>query len=631
METVIGIIVLILIIYGIINYWPLILICLVIGIIIYSVSKIKNKKLALEEQRRIDAENARLAEKAERERQEQEAKELEEQQLSDWLHKKLKPAINALARINVDIPEEELEVKHEPTLIMNAVPEYDKNKVALCQKELSRLKNEAMAKKTKYVSYIAVFEEEFTSAVKSFENVIIETLEKCREWDFLKELYGLVHLSLYQLYFLTQDNEYLQPAITAYRFLYCQTFCLLCDISVTKNYGSVRVPFDNENDLQSQASIIEEKERKIQDSISSIEINPKDKFNVLSTCFYTEMCADAEYIMWYYAKKKPFDTNKFERACKVYHCLSGWGLDTIIVNGKTDEQYPLSELIARIYVKKELGGEAMVESDKKIISDWIDREIHKYEENDEINCSDGQRLASALAWMGLYHIELDVLKQLVQNKVQLDENVQERLTFLSEGGTSSIKVYDVLKTDKFMFDSSSESWSEKDISICFRNIKMKKIIFNYSLVLSAWKKTIPLTSGQKLSNDQLYANFEEMVNDFDGEVKFKRINAKAVDLSNLEFTNAVLFTFTSERNRCVDILFHCEKFGRNLNITILILFTPNENLSLEEMEKYAIAIKSNTYVNSFRESILQVIDDTLKEKISVYENFSQKTNNVMFE
>lgn len=628
MDIVIVLIILGLIIYGIVNFWPLILIALAIGIIVYIVSGNRKKKRALEEQRRIDAENARLAEEAERERKKQEAIKLEEQQLSDWLNKKLKPTIKALLSVDVEIPPNDMEITDKP--VLDAVPEYDENCVISYQKELDNLKNEAKSKRTDYVNYTAVFEKEFSSAVKSIEDEISEILEKCKKWDFTGELYGILYHDLYKLYFLKKDNDYLQPALTAYRFFYCQMFCLLCDISVIKDYGSIKIPFDDETELQCKKSIIEEKERKIQESVSSIEINPKDKFSSVSVCFYTEMYSDAEYIMWYYARKKPFDTNKFEHSCKVYHYLSGWGLK-VTGSRRAEEQYPLSELIARIYVKKELGGETMVESDKKIISDWIDGEIHKCEDNGEINCSDGERLASALAWMGLYHIELDVLKQLVKNKVQLDKTVQERLTFLSEGGTSSIKVYSVPKTDNFMFDSSSETWNEKDISICFRNIKMKKLSFNYSLVLSAWKKTIPLTSGQTLSDKQLYANFEEMVDDFDGEVRCRRINAKAVDLSNLEFEKAVLFTFTSERNRCVDVLFHCEKFGKNLNITILTLFTPDDSLSLEEMEKYAVAIKSNTYVSSFRESILQVIDDTLKEKVSVYGDSAPKNNKVVFE
>ena len=69
-----------------------------------------------------------------------------------------------------------------------------------------------------------------------------------------------------------------------------------------------------------------------------------------------------------------------------------------------------------------------------------------------------------------------------------------------------------------------------------------------------------------------------------------------------------------------------------MNITILTLFTPEEGLTLEEMEKYALAIKSNVYVNSFKESILQTVDDMLKEEVTIFDDDSSSSeNNTMFE
>ena len=52
---------------------------------------------------------------------------------------------------------------------------------------------------------------------------------------------------------------------------------------------------------------------------------------------------------------------------------------------------------------------------------------------------------------------------------------------------------------------------------------------------------------------------------------------------------------------------------------------------IEEMEKYALAIKGNVYVNSFQESILQTVDDVLKEDTSIYEDDSSTKNNTFFE
>ena len=104
-----------------------------------------------------------------------------------------------------------------------------------------------------------------------------------------------------------------------------------------------------------------------------------------------------------------------------------------------------------------------------------------------------------------------------------------------------------------------------------------------------------------------------------------------MNLGNAVFPDATLFTFNSLRNRCVDILFYCEKFGRNLNITIYTLFTPDAQLDFEDMEQNCLAIKENMYVESFRESILQVVDETIKVKQTVYEDDDAPRKKMVFD
>ena len=84
--------------------------------------------------------------------------------------------------------------------------------------------------------------------------------------------------------------------------------------------------------------------------------------------------------------------------------------------------------------------------------------------------------------------------------------------------------------------------------------------------LGAYEMDKDIAAGKwtKISRNQLFEAFQELVDDFDGEVFCERRNAAAINLSNVEFPNAVLFTFKSLRNRCVDIHIYCEKFGRNL-------------------------------------------------------------------
>ena len=181
------------------------------------------------------------------------------------------------------------------------------------------------------------------------------------------------------------------------------------------------------------------------------------------------------------------------------------------------------------------------------------------------------------------------------------------------------------------FDSSTPEWTNKDFATFFRKISMKKVRIQYSLALMKWTKTLPLSSGQKISRNQLLDAFKNLIEDFDGEISCEVRNAAAINVSNVVFPNAILFTFNSQRNRCVDILFYCEKFGRNLNITIFTLFTPDEKLDFEELERYCLAIKDNNmYVESFRESILQVVDETIKMKQEVYDDEDVPRKKVVF-
>jgi len=579
---------------------------LVIGVIIGT--NVEKAKLAEVESKRQAEEAARVAAEQERARQAQEAMQAEENLLYKWKQEKLIPAIKAFDSI-----ESIIDVDNDGE-IQTAQPFYNQENADNCKKRLNELKSEAIAKdKTvRYVSYQKTITSEIDDFVHMLNDNIQGALKEYREWKF--DLRIALADWLCQLAYVTGDTEYLKAANAAY------LFCVGTFDSVTQfnlnDYGNIITPVDTDEKMNTLSSKVALLENKIKNSISKLMPTSDKYYSCVAKFLYPEMSGDAEKIMWYYAKKKPFDTEKFESSCNLYGSFAR-KIDT--------HSYDSVEMIARIFSKQAIGGETTVEADRRMIEQWIDAATYEGENRK------GQNLASALAWMELYRMELNVLKQLVQQKVQLHENVQERLRFLSEGGTSNIKVYDVLPSDRFLFDSSSENWDEKEISICFRNLKMKKIELHYSLVIFGWKKTMPLANGQKLSESKLYAGFQDMVSDFDGEIICSYVFAKAIDLANLEYPNAVLFQFTSERNRCISMIFHCEKFGRNLNITILTLFTPEENLTLEEMEKYALAIKGNVYVNSFQESILQTVDDVLKEDTSIYEDDSSTKNNTFFE
>lgn len=277
-----------------------------------------------------------------------------------------------------------------------------------------------------------------------------------------------------------------------------------------------------------------------------------------------------------------------------------------------------------LYSKNQIGGKGTVQQEKEYIDVWLESKINSK------NVKECNLFVSGLAWLELYELELEALHKMVQGNIQLSAELQERLHFLEVGGTSNIKVFEIKPDNNFVYDSSSENWNANECDVFFRKVGMKKLKLNYSLAISSWKKTLPLSSGQNASMNDLYCEFQKMTKDFDGEVSCTRTKAKAVDLNNVSYPDAVVFQFTSERNKCLSMLFSCEKFGRNLNLTIITLFTPESDMDVESMQKYATAIKSNIYVDSFRETILQAVDEVIKEEKNIYDEDESSSSSKKF-
>ena len=341
----------------------------------------------------------------------------------------------------------------------------------------------------------------------------------------------------------------------------------------------------------------------------------------------------AAELMWCVACRKPFDQNMFNAAasifdaytarCKIDNSCTTWKYEQkIYAQSKNDNQNEspkcllninVEHLLALIYAKNSVGGVNTVSKEKARITDWINEII-------EIGCTEeGFLLASGLAWMGLYDLERAVLRQLFDKKVKFEIEYQDRLSFLESGGNTNIKIFDVRDMEGFLFDSSVEAWNKDAYDMFFRKLEMTHKPLEYSLMMSKWTKTLPLASGQEISQEKMEEAFSDLVKDFGGEITLSREPAKALNLANVEYEFPFIFRFKSERNRCVTMLFSSEKFGRNLNISILTMFTPEKELDNEQMKKYALAIKENIYVESFRESICQVVDQLIKEKVTIYD------------
>ena len=441
------------------------------------------------------------------------------------------------------------------------------------------------------------------------------------------------------------DNSDIKKVAKLLRDTFKTAMMPLCYISFN-SYGDCRFPLDSDEEMRRIASKAEDLLAEFPIIESSIQDSEKDIVQMIIQSINPDLIKNQCLIMWYYAKLKPFDVTNFENARFSYltftarYCKDPGIKDDIkafTFGGKDLKVIALGsveEVLARIYSKNQIGGAGTVKQEKSYVDFWLEQQIQSK------NYEECYILASGLAWMELYEMELDVLRKMVAADVQLPTELQERLGFLESGGTVNIKLYTELPNDKFVFDTSSLEWQSKEFSVFFRKMAMKKTCVDYSMALSKWTKTLPLMSGQKISKNAINNGLKSLVDDYDGEIICKETDAIAINLANVEYPEAMVFSFQSERNRCISVLVSFEKYGRNLNSTLITLFTPDKDVPLDKLEKYCMAIKDNVYVESFKESILQTIDEATKVKPAVYReedsneehpNTEKAKNKIMFD
>ena len=273
----------------------------------------------------------------------------------------------------------------------------------------------------------------------------------------------------------------------------------------------------------------------------------------------------AAELMWCVASRKPFDQNMFNKAasffdaytarCKIDNSCTTWKYEQLIyAQAKNDNQNEspkcllnihVEHWLALIYAKNSVGGVNTVSKEKARITDWINEII-------KIGCTEeGFLLASGLAWMGLYDLERAVLRQLFDKKVKFEIEYQDRLSFLESGGNTNIKIFDVGDMEGFLFDSSVETWNRDAYDMFFRKLEMTHKSLEYSLMMSKWTKTLPLSSGQEVSQEQMEEAFSDLVKDFGGEITLSREPAKALNLANVEYEApfiCLLYTSPSPRD-----------------------------------------------------------------------------------
>lgn len=381
---------------------------------------------------------------------------------------------------------------------------------------------------------------------------------------------------------------------------------------------------------------------------TNIYTSPQNYFSCIADNLNYSFYIHALACTWYYARKSPFDNVRFDCAKALFETYTSYdGKLLVVVRGKIVQSYDertnrirlgdgseyflyddisqatirwsvaessihFEGLLAEIYSKNEMGGKNAVNLMSDKIDKWLEQNqvAKKYE-----------MLASGLAWMELYEVELRVLRLMVKNNLQMSEEVQERFRFLEAGGTSNVKIYDVAPTENFVFDSSSVEWNT-EFNVLFRKLDMKNLKLNYSLAICTLHKTVHLYDDITFTPDEMNTALVDMIDRkikaFGDKVSYCKKNARAINLENVIYDNAFIFSFNDEKNKCASMLFDVDLFGNSLNLTIITLFTPETGMKSEIMSRYATAIKSNINIEAFRDTLLQSVEDVIKEKDSAF-------------
>ncbi|MCD7950674.1 MAG: hypothetical protein LUG12_10515 [Erysipelotrichaceae bacterium] len=172
---------------------------------------------------------------------------------------------------------------------------------------------------------------------------------------------------------------------------------------------------------------------------------------------------------------------------------------------------------------------------------------------------------------------------------------------------------------------------KKKLDLFFRQLSFENRDLRYSLLRNTWTKDYPLNRNQNVNAELIYDKLREMVINYNGEVWYMKKPAKAINNDNTLYKECMCFGFTNKAYQYTTILFTYEIYGKTLHITILTLFTPERNIDYDKVKEYALNIKNNSYFASFRESILQALDQSLKVKENIYEDINKKpVNNKKF-
>lgn len=367
--------------------------------------------------------------------------------------------------------------------------------------------------------------------------------------------------------------------------------------------GDVQKPFaeDNSHELfGGTAADFEKDEGDLLCMLRDSDISSKKIMDKTSEMLNKDFFRMADALIWYIAYDDPVDVNRLSKAIAFYDNFT-------IVYVRDEEKdstvslHQWNTLLAEAFLKKIQGGENALDQEIPYLDQWADIRISQGADDD---C---RKLASGFSMLGLFNMEHHILRKLAVSNVQLSMQMQTRLSFL-EHGSEEASIYDVdSKGNTFLYDADSLDWDRRSRDLFFSKVTADDIQVHYSLLLDKTVNRISLQRHQSVSADALFRSFEELVKEYD-DIVCRRTNAKALNMDNVEYKDAMLFQFTSERNRGASVLFYSEKYGRTLTITMLTMFTPDSKIKAAQLSQYYQAVRENINVESFKQSLLREVD-----------------------
>lgn len=162
--------------------------------------------------------------------------------------------------------------------------------------------------------------------------------------------------------------------------------------------------------------------------------------------------------LWFFATEKTFSANDYKRSEVLF--------------ARIYKHSHADPIIAGLYAKKKLGGEAVLrDSVRDILNNQRDYNILAL-------------VASGLMWICAYETEHIVLQHMLTHNMEMSSKIQERLYSLTNGGGKAPSGFDVnSSTGLLYFDVSALAWRDDEYNGLFENLAFQDKKLTYSLAV----------------------------------------------------------------------------------------------------------------------------------------------------